>query len=186
MLIRKLSRFLWIASLGVALPLCAESTPAFPSAPAAAADPEPDQAQAPIGRLTSLVSKATAYLGRPYRHGGVTPSGFDCSGFVHFVFSSIGVDLNRSSGAQARQGDPVDLNHLLPGDLLFFSTRGVRKGISHVAIYIGNGKFIHASNWGGPGKRCVRFGELATRYFSERLVSARRVIDPLDPDSKTP
>jgi len=162
-----LKRFLCLACLAVVLPLGAQTEV-----------PE----QAPPGVVSSLLSKAKSFIGKPYRYGGITPKGFDCSGFVHFVFSSIGVDLNRSSGAQAKEGDPVDLNHLLPGDLLFFSTRGVRKGISHVAIYLGDGKFIHASNWGGPGKRCVRFGELATDYFAGRLVAARRIVLPMTED----
>lgn len=161
-----LKRFLGIACVAAVLPLFAQS----PDAPADVQEP---------GQLAQLINKAKDCLGRPYRFGGTTSKGFDCSGFVRYVFSSIGVDLSRSSGAQAKQGEPVDLNHLLPGDLLFFSTRGMRRGISHVAIYLGDGKFIHASNWGGPGKRCVRFGELASKYFTERLVTARRVLDPL-------
>ena len=142
-------------------------------------DPDP-------GRIAFLLAEAKTYLGLPYRYGGVSPKGFDCSGFVRFVFGSFGIDLSRSSGAQAKQGDPIALRDILPGDLLFFSTRGMRKGISHVGIYLGDGRFIHASSWGGPGMHCVRLGELASSYFAERLVSIRRVVAPPDAEPKTP
>ena len=142
-------------------------------------DPDP-------GRIAFLLAEAKTYLGLPYRYGGVTPSkGFDCSGFVRFVFGSFGIDLNRSSGAQAKQGDPIALRDILPGDLLFFNTKGMRKGISHVGIYLGDGRCIHASSWGGPGMRCVRLGELASKYFADRLVSIRRVVTPPE-ESQTP
>jgi cell wall-associated NlpC family hydrolase len=160
--------------LGALLPLQAQSA----EAPKAVPD-HPSQ-------LTTLLTKAKTFLGRPYRWGGSSPKGFDCSGFVHYVFNSIGVDLNRSSRDQSKDGDPVDLDHILPGDLLFFSTRGMRKGISHVGIYLGEGRFIHASDWGGRGQRCVKLGELASSYFAERLVAARRVILPMAEDSKVP
>jgi cell wall-associated NlpC family hydrolase len=146
---------------------------------------EPKPAAEP-SQVSTLLDKAKALIGVHYRWGGVTPKGFDCSGFVRYVFGSMGIDLDRTSGSQARQGDPIDLAHIQPGDLLFFSTRGMRKGISHVGIYLGEGQFIHASNWGGPGKRCVRLGELATDYFADRLVAIRRVVTQLGPDPKTP
>lgn len=172
MLTRTLKGFLWIVCLGALLPLHAQ------------VEDSRTEALEP-GQLTSLLAKAKTYVGRPYRFGGSTPKGFDCSGFVRFVFGTVGIDLHRSSGDQAKQGDPIDVSKILPGDLLFFSTRGMRKGISHVAIYLGEGRFIHASNWGGPGKRCVRLGELASSYFSDRLVSVRRVIAP-PPETEAP
>ena len=173
MLTLKLRKILWITCLGAMLPLHAlqAETPKEPA----------DQ-----GQIASLLAKAKTFLGRPYRYGGITPKGFDCSGFVRYVFSSMGVDLDRTSGSQAKQGDPIDLAHIQPGDLLFFSTRGMRKGISHVGIYLGEGQFIHASNWGGPGKRCVKLGELASSYFADRLVAVRRMVTDLAPESKTP
>ena len=198
-MIRKSRLILWLACFGALLPVRAQ----LPRLHETAAQPEmqgpsPDLAPAPPAQtpglssaadpgagpaqqVSELLSRAKAFLGIPYRYGGMTPKGFDCSGFVRFVFGSIGVGLNRSSSAQARQGEPVRLNDAMPGDLLFFATRGVRQGISHVALYLGNGEFIHASSWGGPGKHCVRIGELATSYFQTRLVGIRRILKPEDP-----
>jgi cell wall-associated NlpC family hydrolase len=151
----------------------------------AASDPAPAavQADGAASQVSSLLERAKALIGRPYRYGGTTPKGFDCSGFVRFVFGSVGIDLDRSSGSQARQGEPVDLDDILPGDLLFFRTRGVRNGISHVAIYLGQGRFIHASSWRG---RTVKIEQLASDYFAKRLVAVRRIIDPGAPEEPTP
>jgi len=169
---RNLLKALCFACLAALLPARAET--GLPRE-----DPDP-------GRIAFLLAEAKTYLGLPYRYGGVSPKGFDCSGFVRFVFGSFGIDLSRSSGAQAKQGDPIALRDILPGDLLFFSTKGMRKGISHVGIYMGDGRFIHASSWGGPGMHCVRLGELASKYFADRLVSIRRVATPPEADPKTP
>jgi cell wall-associated NlpC family hydrolase len=170
---KNLRHFLLIACLGTMLPLHALQA-------------ETSKETADQGQISGLLAKAKTYLGRPYHYGGITPKGFDCSGFVRYVFGSMGIDLDRTSGSQAKQGDPIDLAHIQPGDLLFFSTRGMRKGISHVGIYLGEGQFIHASNWGGPGKRCVKMGELASSYFAERLVAVRRIVTQLAPEPKAP
>lgn len=158
-----LRKLLWVAGLGVmlALPSHAQS--------AGAKDPE-------SGQLSLLLDKAKGLVGIPYRWGGTSPKGFDCSGFVKFVFNSVGIDLNRDSRSQARQGDHVALDSLKPGDLLFFATRGVRRGISHVGIYLGEGQFVHASSWYGPGLHCVKMGEINSQYFAKRLVAARRIL----------
>jgi cell wall-associated NlpC family hydrolase len=158
-----MKKLLWIAGLGLLL------TVPVPAQNPGPRDPEP-------GQLSLLLDRAKTLLGMPYRPGGTTPRGFDCSGFVKFVFNSIGVDLNRDSRSQSRQGDKVALDDLKPGDLLFFATRGVRRGISHVGIYLGEGQFIHASSWNGPGMHCVKIGQVTSDYFAKRLVSARRVI----------
>ena len=131
-------------------------------------------------RIDQLLDTAKTCLGIPYRHGGTSPKGFDCSGFVRFVFDSVGIELNRSSRTQAKEGTPVALDALLPGDLLFFKTCGQKHAISHVGIYLGQGEFIHAGSWGGPRNRCIRLAQLASKYFSDRLVGARRVVDPED------
>jgi cell wall-associated NlpC family hydrolase len=165
LLMRKLRWFLLFVCLGVVAPLHAQAETTKESA-------EPSQ-------ISSLLAKAKTYLGLPYRYGGMSPKGFDCSGFVRYVFGSMGIDLDRTSGSQAKQGDPIDLAHIQPGDLLFFSTRGMRKGISHVGIYLGEGRFIHASNWGGSGRHGVKLSELASNYFSDRLVAIRRVVTQL-------
>ena len=170
MLSRKLSTFAWILGLGALLPLRAQ-----------------EAKKAPEGPLTTLLDKAEACLGAPYRYGGSSLRGFDCSGFVRFVFGSVGIDLDRSSAAQAKQGEAVPLNQIQPGDLLFFrNTRGLRKGISHVGIYLGEGQFIHASSWSGPGKHCVKLAELASDYFTNRLVAARRVVTQINGVAEVP
>jgi cell wall-associated NlpC family hydrolase len=133
------------------------------------------ESQSP-GLVSSLLDKAKGYLGTPYRYGGTTPKGFDCSGFVRFVFEAFGFGLDRSSHSQARQGEAVDPKQIQPGDLLFFKTRGNQDRVSHVGIYLGQGQFIHAGSWGGPGKRGVKIGELGSSYYANRLVSARRVL----------
>jgi cell wall-associated NlpC family hydrolase len=167
-----MKRFLWVVCLGAMLPIHAQT-----AVPKETPDP---------GQLSTLLAKAKTYIGVPYRWGGITPKGFDCSGFVRFVFGSCGIDLDRTSGSQAKQGDPIDLADIQPGDLLFFSTRGMRKGISHVGIYLGEGQFIHASSWRGPRRGCVKLGELASSYFADRLVAARRIVSQLAPESKAP
>lgn len=131
-------------------------------------------AQAPFEVVPSLLDKAKEYIGVPYRRGGVSPSGFDCSGFVRFVFRAFGVQLNRSSGTQATQGDAVAPGEIQPGDLLFFRIRGNR--IGHVGIYLGGGQFIHAGSRGDSGTRGVKIARLDSSFYARRLVSARRVV----------
>ncbi|HVL38399.1 MAG TPA: LysM peptidoglycan-binding domain-containing protein, partial [Fimbriimonadaceae bacterium] len=96
----------------------------------------------------AILDKAHSFRGIRYRYGGTSRSGFDCSGFTTTVFKSQGVKLPRTSAAQSKVGQPVSKDNLRPGDLVFFRTRGGRS-ISHVGIYQGNGKFIHASSGGG-------------------------------------
>ncbi|HQV49605.1 C40 family peptidase [Dokdonella sp.] len=105
-----------------------------------------------------------------YRRGGRSPaSGFDCSGFVSYVFrNGIGVDLPNTSAAQYRDGREVERDQLQRGDLVFFRTRG--KQISHVGMYIGDGEFIHAPS---RGKR-VSVSRLSTPYWAHRFVGAKR------------
>lgn len=124
----------------------------------------------------SVVVEAERHLGVRYRWGGDDPrTGFDCSGYVRYVYARIGVALPRVTRDQARAGSPVPLDRsaLRPGDLLFFASDGRR--IDHVAIYIGDGRIIHAPNSGSH----VRHDDLSApegRWFRDRLVSARRVI----------
>ncbi len=116
-----------------------------------------------------MLAIAHRYLGRPYRYGGSSSRGFDCSGFALHVYRAVGVHLPHSASAQARIGKPVPRHQLQPGDLVFFRTRGRR--ISHVGIYIGNGKFIHASSARGR----VRIDSLDKGYYKQRYAGARRV-----------
>jgi cell wall-associated NlpC family hydrolase len=124
-----------------------------------------------------VVNMGDDYLGVPYRWGGNTPSeGFDCSGFVKYVYNRNGVQLPRTSRQQARVGEwlPVNVGALRQGDLMFFASNGSR--ISHVAIYAGANRILHATSSGGK----VRYDDLGTqrgRWFANHFVAARRVAD---------
>lgn len=116
-----------------------------------------------------LVTTAKSFVGVPYRWGGVSAErGFDCSGLSMAVYHLNGLNLPRSSEAQWEAGSPVNRGRLSKGDLVFFATSGGRK-ISHVGIYVGEDKFIHAP---GRNKR-IRFDSLSKRYFRRRYVGAK-------------
>jgi len=126
------------------------------------------------GAARRVVPTAEQYIGVPYRYGGTSPrTGFDCSGFVQYVYGIQGVDLPRTSRQMAGAGIAVEptTRSLVVGDLMLFAQGG---RISHVAIYAGNGRFIHSSSSGSG----VRYDDLAThrgRWFADHMVAARRV-----------
>jgi len=126
------------------------------------------------GAAGRVVMTAEQYIGVPYRYGGTSPrTGFDCSGFVQYVYDVQGVDLPRTSRQMAGAGIAVEpsTRSLKVGDLMLFSQGG---RISHVAIYAGNGRFIHSSSSG----KGVRYDDLGTKrgqWFANHLVAARRV-----------
>jgi len=115
-----------------------------------------------------ITGTALNLRGTPYRNGGSDPSGFDCSGFVWYVFAQHGVKMPRTVSEQARAGKRV--NGVEPGDLVFFNTSG--SGASHVGIAIGGDEFIHAPSSNGE----VRVERLGAGYWSSRFVGARRVL----------
>jgi hypothetical protein len=121
-----------------------------------------------------ILESAYSYLGTPYRYGGTTPNGFDCSGFVRQVFSENGISLGRSSRDQALDGKHVSLYDLKPGDLLFFNMRSRKHHIDHVGLYIGKGQFIHASS---THSREIKIEDLDTDRYMPMIVEARRVLD---------
>ncbi|HTE13659.1 MAG TPA: C40 family peptidase [Burkholderiales bacterium] len=114
---------------------------------------------------------AMGFMGIPYRWGGSTPeTGFDCSGFVQYVFrQAVGLVLPRSSFEQIRQGASVARDDLQPGDLVFFNT--MRATASHVGIYIGENRFIHAPSRG----KTVEIAEFTNSYWQARYDGARRL-----------
>jgi len=118
---------------------------------------------------SGLIRTALACTGARYRRGGTSRGGFDCSGFTRYVFAEYGTHLPHSSAAQSHIGARVARTDLRPGDLVFFRT--YRRGISHVGIYIGNSRFVHASTHG----RGVRVDSLNTAYYQPRYRGARRV-----------
>jgi cell wall-associated NlpC family hydrolase len=110
-------------------------------------DPQAVAAAAPAAARRSAMQKALGKVGSPYRYGAAGPNAFDCSGLVTWAFKSSGKSLPRTSSQLSRVGAPVSKSALQPGDLVFFY-----KPISHVGIYIGNGKIVHASRKGQPVK----------------------------------
>lgn len=115
----------------------------------------------------NLVSNALSLKGVPYVFGGISKSGFDCSGYTQYVFKGSGISLPRTSQEQFNVGSPIKKDQLQTGDLVFFTTYA--KGPSHVGVYIGGGNFVHASNSG------VRTTSLSDGYYSSRYLGARRV-----------
>ncbi len=122
-------------------------------------------------QASDLVASTLGYLGVPYRRGGARlETGFDCSGFVQYMFeNTLGLVLPRSAAQQAAATQKIDANELKPGDLVFFNT--MRRAFSHVGIYVGNGKFIHSPKPGGE----VRIEDMKTSYWARRFDGARRV-----------
>lgn len=134
--------------------------------------PAHSRAPLPAAARSDVVVQALALLGTPYRYGGSSPaSGFDCSGLVRHVFNAaLSHDLPRRAEEISTVGHPVSRAELQPGDLVFFNT--LRRAFSHVAIYIGDGRFVHA-----PAERGrVRIEGLDDRYWATRFDGARRVI----------
>jgi cell wall-associated NlpC family hydrolase len=123
----------------------------------------------PNALASRAADNALAMLGKPYRHSGNTPAGFDCSGLVQYSYSKAGVSLPRETQAQRREGQLVRASELRRGDLVFFDQEG--KKSSHVGIYIGRGRFVHAPSTGGR----VRTDGLDTAYWRTHFVEARRL-----------
>jgi cell wall-associated NlpC family hydrolase len=120
---------------------------------------------APPSQYTGVVGIAMQFLGVPYVWGGSSPSGFDCSGFVMYVYAQVGVSLPHYTGAQWSMGVPVASGDLQPGDLVFFD------GLGHVGIYIGGGEFIHAPHTGDV----VRIDSLSDGWYAATYDGARRI-----------
>ena len=125
---------------------------------------------------SEIVLRAIALLGTPYQFGGNGPDAFDCSGLVRYVHHELGIDVPRTAAEQYRAALAVNLEQLEPGDLLFFRTQG--DGVSHVAIYAGSNRFVHAPQTG----RVIELRALDDSYFRPRLVGAGRLFQKITPD----
>ena len=194
--ILRLSLALLLAALSAPV-LAANPPPAVSNIPATSAPSDPLAAMAPVElatpdsapiaeqlqalqaasaapststRVKTVLQRAFALLGTPYRWGGSSPDGgFDCSGLVGYVFRSIGIDLPRVSRAMANEGVAItDRTALAEGDLVFFGRRG---RVDHVGIYVGDGKFLHAPRTG----RDVTVSSLTSGYWAQKYMEARRV-----------
>jgi cell wall-associated NlpC family hydrolase len=148
--------------------------PNGPTVPAPT-EPPPESPPEPVpsrGNGYEISGAALSLRGVPYRNGGRDPSGFDCSGFVWYVFDQHGVRLPRTVSEQFRAGTDVDPRDLRAGDLVFFDTiNGARQLATHVGIVIGGDEFVHAPSSTGE----VRVERLASTYWAPRFVGARRV-----------
>ena len=151
-----------VATIPPASTTLPEATP-----PAVAAPVSPVVSSAPW--VTPLLTAALGLRGTPYRFGGNDPTGFDCSGFVRYVFAQVGHQLPRDVQAQFKAGRPITREEIQPGDLVFFET--VSKGASHVGIALGNDEFVHAPSSRGV----VRTERYTIEYWARRWIGARRV-----------
>jgi peptidoglycan DL-endopeptidase CwlO len=159
-----------VASVVAVLPANAEPAPAAPVALAVAPVAKSSSSLTEAARAASAAAAtraaaldhAMSKIGSPYRYGATGPNAFDCSGLVSWAFKKAGKSLPRTSRAQSKVGTPVSRAELQPGDLVFFY-----KPVSHVGIYIGNGKIVHASTRKSP----VKISDMSRMKFN----SARRV-----------
>ena len=142
----------------------------FPRPEGWTASAGPTTVRGPVA-TSAITQTALALQGTPYHDSGNTPDGFDCSGFTRYVFSEHGISLPRLAADQYRAGTPVQLEALQPGDLVFFTT--ISPGASHVGVSIGGEEFVHA-----PGEsNQVRVDRLSSRYWAQRYVGARRMVE---------
>ena len=140
---------------------CAGSPPSTASANAASATDSVE--------IANAADHAVAMLGAPYRYGGADRAGFDCSGLVYYSFRRVGIALPRDTYSLKNIGVEVEPDALAKGDLLFFDQEG--KKSSHVGIYLGEGRFVHAPSTGGK----VRTDNLHLAYWRKRFTEARRI-----------
>ena len=153
---------LWLATLLAVMAMLAgcSGSPQFP---------EPTTVRASNEIASKAIDYAKEMLGKPYKYAGATPDGFDCSGLVKYSYGRAGIALPRDTQSQRRLSVLVSMRSLREGDLLFFDQEG--KKTSHVGMYIGNGRFIHAPSSGGK----VRTDSISAEFWKKHFVEARRI-----------
>jgi len=156
-----------IAALAAVLAGCS-SPPRLPDTTAGYPGSDPDFAQPADPVRSQVVFTAMQMVGVPYRWGGSSPEGFDCSGLVQYAYSNAGLRLPRTAAAQLDASSPVTLENAQAGDLLFFRDGG---RTSHVAIYLGEGRFVHAPSTGSH----VSLDSFGNAYWRMRFARAGRV-----------
>jgi cell wall-associated NlpC family hydrolase len=163
------------ASVPIPRPFPGAPLPRTPNPEPRTSNPEPatrteNANPEPGTRNPELLSTALSLRGAPYRNGGSDPSGFDCSGFVQWVFAQQGRRLPREVRDQWRTGRDIDRDDIKAGDLVFFET--ISRGASHVGIALGGDQFVHAPS----SKGVVRVERFSSAYWSRRWVGARRIL----------
>ena len=144
------------------LALCGVCFVALSGATTALAAPDPG---------SQVADLAQQYVGSAYRWGGASPAGFDCTGFVMWVYGQFGVALPHNEAGQLASGPRVSADDLQPGDVLVFANT-YRRGLSHVGIYIGDGQFVHAVD----ERHGVQISFLRDSYWAPRFVAASRAL----------
>lgn len=169
--LRRFPKAKWIvAALALQLTIC---TPSYSADNLPASKIAYQKLQEFRERAADLTERAMDFIGIRYKRGGSTPeNGLDCSGFVRYVFKDVlGAELPRTSREISQVGENVDKKDLQPGDLVFYNT--LRRGFSHVGIYLGDNKFIHSPSAGGQ----IRIESMDIAYWKSRFNGARRILD---------
>lgn len=134
---------------------------------------DPAAAKPSTTKGQEVANYALGFVGYPYVYGGTTPKGFDCSGFVQYVYKHFGYSINRTASAQMDNGKVVSsISSLQPGDLVFFHKSGSSTRASHVGLYIGNGKFVHAST----STVGVIVSKMTDAYYTSGFIGGRRIV----------
>lgn len=171
-----LAKLLIVASVGLWLTACASNKPAYFTLEKEQSGTlqQPSQAQLPSDGLYNQMDQAISRFNHtPYRYGGSTPNGTDCSGFTMSVFRDLGVILPRTASAQYQLGMSVQKDQLQKGDLVFFRGRRIKnKKVDHVGIYVGDNKMVHASLSRGVVQETL----FPNQYFTPRYIGAKRIL----------
>ena len=120
-------------------------------------------------RGAAIAAKAREYVGYPYAWGGASPAGFDCSGFIMYIYGTFGLELGRDLGGQLESGRPIEPDQLQPGDLVIFQNT-YKGGISHGGVYVGHGQFVHAND----ESTGVVVSSMGSSYWAPRFYGASR------------